>query len=150
MTAYGPSDKAKTFSASTPRVIHRLRPGVYRLVHLGDLHWVAAHTDERQYMNLSGRGPFLSPKRKVKVPDTVRVIPPGMGTLAAVPSESLALYVRRPSGKALTRLEAAEQALRAAQAELAAAKRAAFAYGKPIPISTVKRVDRDRRQAVAS
>lgn len=144
------TDAAKTYSESTPRIILRRGPGSYRLHRLADLHWAAAHTDERQYMNLSGKGPFLTPKRKVKVPDMVRLAPPGYGTLQSMHPARIGDYVRRPSGKALERIEAAEAAVREAQAELTAAKKAAFAYGKAIPVSTVKRVDRERRLAVGS
>lgn len=142
--------EAEAFGVTTPRAIHRHRPGVYSLVRLADLHWIAAHTDERQYMNLSARGPFLTQKRKVKVSDTVRIAPPGRGTLATVHPDRLPDYVRRPSAKALERIEVAEAAVRTAQEELAAAKKAAFAYGRPIPISAVKRVDRERRRAIGS
>lgn len=135
-------------SEATPAIMVRKGANNYSLAHLGDVVWVPAHVDERQYMNLNPGKPFLSKPHKVHVPDVVRVSTPRMGSLTAVRADRLAEAVRRPSNKALARVEAAEAAVRAAKAELQAAKRAAFAYGKPIPLSTVKAADRARRKAV--
>lgn len=139
---------AKAHSESTPAIVVREGAGRYRMARLGDLRWAAAHTEERQYMNLDPGKPFLTPKRKVAVPDMVRVTMPLGGTITASRADRLPEVVRRPSQKAIARVEAAEAAVRDAMAELKAAKKAAFAYGKPIPVSTVKAADRDRRKAL--
>jgi hypothetical protein len=143
-------DVAKAHSATTPVIVVRQGPGRYQMAHLGDIRWEAAHIDERQYMNLDPGKPFLTKKYKVAVPDMVRVVQPYGGTIVAARADRLAESARRPSAKALARVEAALAATVAARAELRAAQKAAFAYGKPIPISTVKAADRDRRKATGS
>lgn len=61
--------------------------------------------------------------------------------------DRLGEYVRRPTSKALRRLEEAEEALRAARRAVVEAERAAFTYGKPVALSAVKEITRAHARA---
>jgi hypothetical protein len=131
-------ERLEAFDESTPRVVYREpRYASYRMIRLADVRWVPAHTADVHVLTSRGFKP-----RKERVADTVRLIDPGH-VRHVIPTET-STYVRRPTAKHLARIEAAEAAIAAARAELKAAERAAFTYGKPIPLSTIKRITRER------
>ena len=57
-------------------------------------------------------------------------------------------YYRRPTARALRRIEAAEEAVRVAQHELELAKRAAFTHGKPVTLSSIQETTRAWKRLV--
>ena len=130
------------FKATTPRVVYRDaaygRPA-YQTIRLADLRWVPKHVET------SHRLGDPTPIKRDRA-DCVRVMTPGR--MRDVVPASLEQYVRKPTSRALARIEAAEAALLAAKADLKAARRAAFTYGKPVALSAIKRttVERERVQ----
>ncbi len=128
------------YEAESPRLVYRetIRGGTprYRTIRLGTIRWIPAHVETSFRLD----APRVPIKRKR--PDVVRIF--GSGTMHDVGPERVADYVRRPTAKALARIEAAEAAIVAAREELKAATRAAFTYGKPIPVSTIRRSTSER------
>lgn len=131
------------YRSTGPRIVYRnpntFSPGVsYVTLRLDDLLYVPAHAQES--FRLGDKG---FEKRTDQRPNMVRVL--GQSTLRDIPIDRTDEYVRRPTAKALARIEAAEAAILAAKVEYAAAKKAAFTYGKTIPLSTIKRDGRPTR-----
>jgi hypothetical protein len=60
---------------------------------------------------------------------------------------NLGEYVRRPTAKALRRMEDAELALREAHRAVRDAERAAFTYGRPVTVAAVQEVTRRHKAA---
>lgn len=124
-------ERIEAFRQSTPRVVIRVPPDRYfggrtryETARLGDVRYVE---------NYAGRGrPAILVGRNAN-----RVISP----------TELDELVRMPKASALRRIEAAEAAIREAQAELQKAERAAFTYGRPIPLRRTREMTRAHKAA---
>lgn len=117
---------------------HTYGKALYFTKTLDDTRWVPRHISE--YHEFDGKQ--FTPRKRPR-PDAVRIL--GSGTIRDITPERLGEYLRRPTAKALARIEAAEAAIKAAQAELKAAKRAAFTYGKPVTVAAVKAAQKARK-----
>lgn len=130
----------------SPRVIYRDdgrgyfgrgRPH-YRALRAADVRFLPAEISTFRYFG-------DTKDRKRHSPDRVSIELGGSNRI--VPPERLGDFVRRPTARALRRLEEAEAELARARAGVVAAERAAFTHGKPIPIATVKKLTRERKAA---
>ncbi len=129
--------------STAPRIIYRdmtFGRVRYLTIRLDDVMFVPTHVERGSF---TFDGAKFKPDPPRTRPDRVRVFTPG--TLRDVPPAQVGDYVRRPSAKALARIEAAEAAIAAAQLELKAARLAAFTYGKPITVHSVKAWDKMTR-----
>lgn len=130
----------------TPRVIYRDDGrgwygggrASYHALRLADARYEPARTEE-----LHSFGSSKVTKRRRDAHVTIH----RSGSMVAVSPERLGEFLRRPTSKALRRLEEAEEALRQARLAVRDAERAAFTYGKPVTLSAVQDVTRRHSKA---
>lgn len=141
-------ERLERLRKSTPRVIYRddgrsflgnTRPS-YHALRLADARYQPKRIEEFSTFGDSRkrkrtRGPYVSISRS----------PGGSSTL--VPPAALGEYLRRPTSRALRRLEEAEERLLQAKLEVRAATQAAFTYGKPVTVAAVQDVTRQHAAA---
>lgn len=140
-------ERIERLRASTPRVIYRddgrgwwgAGRASYHALRLSDARWTPARTETYST--------FGSSKQRTRRREAHVTISRGGGSQYAVSPDRLGEFLRRPTSKALRRLEEAEEALRRARAEVVAAERAAFTYGKPVTVAAVKEVTRAHARA---
>lgn len=131
---------------ATPRVVYRDDGrgwyggghATYHSLRMTDVRWMPARTET---LHLFGSSKAETRRRAAHV-----TISRG-GSQVAISPERLGEFVRRPTAKALRRLEEAEEALRQARLAVRDAERAAFTYGKPVTISAVQDVTRRHKAA---
>lgn len=131
----------------TPRVIYRddgrgwygSGRATYHALRLADLRYSPARTEEFSY--------FGDSKKRKRRREAHVTIHRGSGSQFAVSPEKLGEFVRRPSARALRRLEEAEAGLARARRAVVEAERAAFTYGKPVTLSAVQDVTRRHARA---
>ena len=126
----------------SPRVIYRdngrsvlgnLRPS-YAALRLADVRYSPRHVEKFHYFG----------DRK----EHKRTRPPEIHVQNHVyPADRIGEFVRRPTAKALRRLEEAEAELARARQAVKDATRAAFTYGKPVSLSAVQDVTRRMKEA---
>lgn len=126
----------------TPRVIYRddgrgwygSGRATYSTIRLADVRWTPARTET---FHTFGDSRERKRRREAHV-----TISRGGGSQYAVSPEKLGDYLRRPTAKALRRLEEAEAELARARRAVVDAERAAFTYGKPVTLAAVRDVTR--------
>lgn len=126
----------------SPRVIYRddgrgffgTGRATYTALRLADVRYHPARTEEFST--------FGDSRKRTRRREAHVTISRGGGSQAAVTPEKLGEFVRRPTAKALRRLEEAEEALRVARLAVRDAERAAFTYGRPVTLSAVKEITR--------
>ena len=131
-----------TLKLASPRLVLRRKtwsdlPARYEMIRLSDVAYSKAHV-ETSY-SLDGK-----PHKRSR--PALIYAPRGSGSVAVHP-EQLGTVLRRPTAKALARIQEAEEILKLAKAQLEAAKRAAFTYGREIPISAVQKATREYHAA---
>lgn len=131
-------DAIRAHERTSRRIVLREQPygdrsPTYRTSHIGALVFQPARTVEFTYL---GESKKRTEHRSARIGEAQHSYWPA--------ADRLADFARYPTAKALRRIEAAEEALAAAKAELDAARRAAFTYGRPVPLSAVKANTRER------
>ena len=124
-------ERLEAFRQSTPRVVIRIPRdryfggrARYETIRLGDVRYIENYANRGRPAILVG-------------PAGGRVIAP----------EELDELVRIPKAAALRRIEEQEEIIREATAELQKARRAAFTYGRTIPVRRTREMTRGHKEA---